>query len=72
VKSARIGVIGAGVMGSGIAQCLATAGHAAVCCDVSPEALDRELAQNPILASFVSALTHRFRDLEARTNASQR
>jgi serine/threonine-protein kinase len=39
---------------------------------VSPEALDRELAQNPILASFMSALTHRFRDLEDRMNASQR
>ncbi|MGB8221695.1 MAG: cyclic nucleotide-binding domain-containing protein [Polyangiales bacterium] len=39
---------------------------------VSPEALDRELAQNPILASFMSALTHRFGDLVARLNASQR
>lgn len=34
-----IGVIGAGVMGSGIAQTLATAGHTTVCTDVSEEAL---------------------------------
>ena len=44
MKAARIGVIGSGVMGSGIAQCLATAGHAAVCCDVSREALERARA----------------------------
>jgi serine/threonine protein kinase len=39
---------------------------------VSQEALDRELAQNPILASFMSAVTSRFSDLEARMSASQR
>jgi len=37
----QIGVFGAGVMGSGIAQCLATAGFDTVCCDVSSEALER-------------------------------
>lgn len=43
--SASIGVIGAGVMGSGIAQTLATAGHATVCSDVSQEALDKAREQ---------------------------
>lgn len=37
--SCSIGVIGAGVMGSGIAQTLATGGHPTVCTDVSEEAL---------------------------------
>ena len=37
--STRIGVMGAGVMGSGIAQVLAIAGHEVTCRDVSDEAL---------------------------------
>jgi len=37
----RIGVIGAGVMGHGIAQCAATAGFETVCYDVSGEALEK-------------------------------
>jgi 3-hydroxyacyl-CoA dehydrogenase len=37
----RVGVIGAGVMGSGIAQCLAAAGYETVCCDVEEPALER-------------------------------
>ncbi|UCE86831.1 MAG: 3-hydroxyacyl-CoA dehydrogenase family protein [Deltaproteobacteria bacterium] len=37
----RIGVIGAGVMGSGIAQTTATGGHPTVCADLSPDALAR-------------------------------
>jgi 3-hydroxybutyryl-CoA dehydrogenase/3-hydroxyacyl-CoA dehydrogenase len=37
----RIGVIGAGVMGGGIAQRCAVAGHPVVCTDVSAEALER-------------------------------
>src|SRR5690606_14190880 len=36
----RIGVMGAGVMGSGIAQVMAIAGHEVVCYDVAPEALE--------------------------------
>jgi 3-hydroxyacyl-CoA dehydrogenase len=40
----RIGVIGAGVMGSGIAQTTATAGFETVCCDVSQEVVDRAAA----------------------------
>jgi 3-hydroxybutyryl-CoA dehydrogenase len=36
----RIGVLGAGVMGSGIAQVAATAGYDTVCYDVDPSALD--------------------------------
>ncbi len=35
----RIGVLGAGVMGAGIAQVMAVAGHQVVCHDVSPDAL---------------------------------
>ncbi len=37
----RVGVIGAGVMGSGIAQTLAVAGYETVCCDPDPAALER-------------------------------
>ena len=37
--TSSIGVIGAGVMGSGIAQTLATAGYPTVCTDVSEEAI---------------------------------
>jgi 3-hydroxybutyryl-CoA dehydrogenase/3-hydroxyacyl-CoA dehydrogenase len=36
----RIGVFGAGVMGSGIAQVMAIAGHDVVCYDISRRALD--------------------------------
>jgi CRP-like cAMP-binding protein len=36
---------------------------------VTPDALDRELARNPVLASFMSAVTNRFCDLEARFEA---
>jgi 3-hydroxybutyryl-CoA dehydrogenase/3-hydroxyacyl-CoA dehydrogenase len=38
---ASIGVIGAGVMGGGIAQSCAVAGHRVVCTDVAPQALER-------------------------------
>jgi 3-hydroxyacyl-CoA dehydrogenase len=37
----RIGLIGAGVMGAGISQTLATAGCDVVCSDLGPEALER-------------------------------
>lgn len=37
----RIGVIGAGVMGSGIAQVTATAGYPTICVDLDPAALER-------------------------------
>ena len=36
----RIGVIGAGVMGGGIAQSTAAAGYETVCTDIAPKALD--------------------------------
>jgi 3-hydroxyacyl-CoA dehydrogenase len=39
----RVGVLGAGVMGSGIAQVTATAGYETVCHDVDPDALARGL-----------------------------
>jgi 3-hydroxybutyryl-CoA dehydrogenase len=35
----QVGVLGAGVMGSGIAQVTATAGYPTVCCDVDADAL---------------------------------
>ncbi len=41
INEQRVGVIGAGVMGSGIAQVLATAGYATVCFDVDEAALER-------------------------------
>jgi 3-hydroxybutyryl-CoA dehydrogenase len=37
----RIGIIGSGVMGSGIAQVLAVAGHEVWCYDLEPAALER-------------------------------
>jgi len=43
-KSAVIGVIGAGVMGGGIAQVAAAAGHAVLLFDALPEAVTRALA----------------------------
>ena len=43
--SLRVGVIGAGVMGSGIAQSLATGGIDTVCTDVSSDALARAREQ---------------------------
>lgn len=42
----RVGVIGAGVMGSGIAQVAATAGYDTICTDVSHDAL--ELAREAV------------------------
>jgi len=39
VKHLRIGVLGAGVMGSGIAQVTATAGYPTVCYDIDADAL---------------------------------
>jgi 3-hydroxyacyl-CoA dehydrogenase len=41
VEIDTIGVIGAGVMGSGIAQTVATAGYRALCCDVSDDVLEK-------------------------------
>jgi 3-hydroxybutyryl-CoA dehydrogenase len=40
----RIGVIGAGVMGSGIAQTTATAGYETTCCDLSDEVVSKAQA----------------------------
>jgi 3-hydroxybutyryl-CoA dehydrogenase len=40
----RIGVLGGGTMGAGIAQVAATAGHPVLLADVSPAAVDRALA----------------------------
>ena len=38
-RDLTIGVVGAGVMGSGIAQVLAVAGYKTVCCDINEQAL---------------------------------
>lgn len=43
-KSARIGVLGAGTMGSGIAQVAASCGHPVLLCDADSAALDRARA----------------------------
>ena len=37
----KVGVVGAGTMGSGIAQCFLTAGWAVRLCDIAPQALER-------------------------------
>ena len=39
-KDSKIGVVGAGAMGSGIAQIAATAGHPVYLCDSNQEALE--------------------------------
>jgi 3-hydroxyacyl-CoA dehydrogenase len=41
VDDLRLGVVGAGVMGSGIAQTLAQSGYDTVCCDVVEEVLEK-------------------------------
>ncbi|WP_374959762.1 3-hydroxyacyl-CoA dehydrogenase family protein, partial [Gilvibacter sp.] len=41
----RVGIIGAGTMGSGIAQVAATAGCEVVLCDLNQEVLDRSAAK---------------------------
>ena len=41
MEDLTIGVVGAGVMGSGIAQSLAQAGYQAICCDVSEDVLEK-------------------------------
>ncbi|RMF21906.1 MAG: 3-hydroxybutyryl-CoA dehydrogenase [Bacteroidetes bacterium] len=43
-KPTRIGIVGSGAMGSGIAQVAATAGHEVLLYDQSPEALERARA----------------------------
>ena len=45
MEELTIGVIGAGVMGSGIAQTCAQAGFRAVCCDVSDEVIEKAKEQ---------------------------
>ena len=45
MSTKRIGVIGAGVMGSGIAQTLATGGYQTICYDVAREALAKAREQ---------------------------
>ncbi len=40
MEDMTVGVIGAGVMGSGIAQTLAQAGFSTVCCDISEEVIE--------------------------------
>ncbi len=45
MEDLTIGVIGAGVMGSGIAQTLAQSGYRAICCDVSEEVIERAREQ---------------------------
>ena len=51
----RIGVLGAGVMGSGIAQVTAIAGHETVCYDVAADALAEGPNTSPPVASVSTA-----------------
>lgn len=44
-KFARVAVVGAGIMGSGIAQLAAMAGYDVTICDMAPEQLERALGQ---------------------------
>jgi len=44
-KFARVAVVGAGIMGSGIAQLAAMAGYDVTLCDMAPEQLERALGQ---------------------------
>jgi 3-hydroxybutyryl-CoA dehydrogenase len=56
----RVGVIGAGVMGQGVAQSLAQSGHQVVLIDVAQEVLDQ--AKEKIIQS------HRLQNLFSKTN----
>ncbi|MEM6264838.1 MAG: 3-hydroxyacyl-CoA dehydrogenase NAD-binding domain-containing protein [Bacteroidota bacterium] len=57
-NSSLIGVLGAGAMGSGIAQVAATAGHPVVLFDAFPEALDRSSGK---LAKILNRLVEKGR-----------
>ena len=64
----KVAVIGAGTMGSGIAQVCATAGHEVVLCDVSSEQLERAAASvKESLGRFVKKGTLTERESEAVT-----
>ena len=51
----KVGVLGAGVMGAGIAQVTATAGYETVCYDVDADALERGASTSPPGATASSA-----------------
>jgi 3-hydroxybutyryl-CoA dehydrogenase len=53
---ARVGIVGGGLMGSGIAEVCARAGLAVVVCEVSPVAVDE--ARKRIAASLARAVRH--------------
>ena len=55
----RVGVVGAGVMGTGVAQSLAEAGHRVVVVDVSQEALDRVVPEVRTGVSMSALLGHK-------------
>ena len=63
----RLGVVGAGTMGAGIAQVAAQAGYAVVLCDVSEEALAR--GHKRIEAGFAHAVAREQLTSEARDAA---
>lgn len=78
VKFERVGVVGAGVIGSGVAQLFAQTGHEVTLVDISEEQLDRArrnvaknlamqamLQKDRIDAAEVVARLHPARDLEA-------
>ncbi|MBX3043642.1 MAG: NAD(P)-binding domain-containing protein [Candidatus Kapabacteria bacterium] len=50
-KHVKVGILGAGTMGAGIAQVAATAGHNVILCDSNSEALDKSI--NSIAAGLI-------------------
>ena len=68
----RIGVLGAGVMGAGIAQVCALAGETVVCYDVSPEALEAA-PRHVVDGRFgLAGAVERGRITQSDANAAQR
>ena len=75
----RVGVVGAGTMGNGVAHVFARSGHAVVLCDVErrfldraletiTRNLDREVAKNKITAADKAATLRRIAPVLDRTN----
>ena len=64
----KVGIIGSGSMGTGIAQVAATAGHEVLLCDNNPEALKRAKAK---LAKIMDRLVEKGRVSAEESEAIQ-
>jgi 3-hydroxybutyryl-CoA dehydrogenase len=69
-KNTRVGVLGAGAMGSGIAQVAAAAGHSVVLVDSQPAAVDK--AQKSVEASLYREIERKRLTADDAKNVSER